>query len=108
MGRKVAVHRPRKAQQYQLHGTLHADAATGALTPRQWMPTQGATPRFITLTPDARHLIVANEGSDTLVRYGIGADGLLCGGDVVAGYDAAIAGRVSALHESYPALRAPC
>jgi 6-phosphogluconolactonase (cycloisomerase 2 family) len=63
---------------------LQADATTGALTPRQWMPSLGTTPRFITLTPDAGQLIVANEGSDTLVRHRLDADGLLGGGDVVA------------------------
>jgi 6-phosphogluconolactonase (cycloisomerase 2 family) len=63
---------------------LHAEAATGALTPRQWVPCLGTTPRFITLTPDAAQLIVANEGSDTLMRFPVGADGLLGRGDVVA------------------------
>jgi 6-phosphogluconolactonase (cycloisomerase 2 family) len=63
---------------------LHVDKATGSLVARQWASSLGKTPRFLTLTPDESHLVVANEGSDTLVRYRVAVDGSLGEGKIVA------------------------
>lgn len=59
------------------------DPATGAATPLRWVPTQRHTPRFITLTPTADALIVANEDSDTVLRFALDGDGLPGEGQVV-------------------------
>jgi 6-phosphogluconolactonase (cycloisomerase 2 family) len=45
------------------------DQATGALSPVEWVPTQGKGPRFIALTPSGRLLYAANEVGDTVVTY---------------------------------------
>ncbi|MFT3956042.1 MAG: lactonase family protein [Piscinibacter sp.] len=64
--------------------TMKIDARTGLPEPVQWTPTLGTTPRFITLSPDGTQLLVANEGSDSIVRHRINSDGLLDVGEVVA------------------------
>ncbi|MFY9509544.1 MAG: lactonase family protein [Rubrivivax sp.] len=64
--------------------SLQVNTDDGALVRRQWQATGGTTPRFLTPTPDGRCLIVANEGSDTIGRWRIGADGALEDGRVVA------------------------
>lgn len=64
---------------------LQVNPDTGVATPRQWQSTLGTTPRFLTLTPDGHVLLVTNETSHTIVRYAIGAEGLLGDGQVVAG-----------------------
>ena len=56
----------------------------GVATPMHWLPTLGRTPRFVMLTPAADALIVANEDSDTVVRFPLGDDGLPREGQVVA------------------------
>jgi 6-phosphogluconolactonase (cycloisomerase 2 family) len=48
-----------------------ADPATGLLTPVAWTPSQGRTPRFITLDPAGKFLYAANEQSDTIVPFRI-------------------------------------
>lgn len=63
---------------------IGVDRASGALTPRQWRSTLGRRPRFLTLTPDGSCLLVANEGSDSIVRYRVRDGGLLDDGEVVA------------------------
>jgi 6-phosphogluconolactonase (cycloisomerase 2 family) len=62
---------------------LSADPS-GELRARQWAPSGGTTPRFITLAPDCRSLLVANETSDSLARFAVGPDGSLAGGRIVA------------------------
>lgn len=56
--------------------SLRIDPRTGHASPVQTTSTHGATPRFIAMTPDERHLLVANETSDTLMRLSIRDDGL--------------------------------
>lgn len=63
---------------------LRIDDATGSLTPIQFASSFGRTPRFLTLAPDACSLLVANEGSDSIVRFAVAADGSLEDGRVVA------------------------
>src|SRR5215475_7683221 len=45
------------------------DAASGVLSPLEWVPTQGQGPRFIGLTPSGRFLYAANEVGDTVATY---------------------------------------
>jgi 6-phosphogluconolactonase (cycloisomerase 2 family) len=45
------------------------DHAQGTLTPVGWEPTQGKTPRFITLDPAAKFLYAANQDTDTVVSF---------------------------------------
>jgi 6-phosphogluconolactonase (cycloisomerase 2 family) len=45
------------------------DAGTGVLTPVDWEPTQGKTPRFFTLDPSGTYLYAANQDSDTIVCF---------------------------------------
>ena len=63
---------------------LHTDVQSGAVRRREWFATLGTTPRFLTLTPDKAFLLVANEGSDTIVRWRVRGDGSLEDGRVVA------------------------
>jgi 6-phosphogluconolactonase (cycloisomerase 2 family) len=35
----------------------------------RWIETRGKTPRFFTIDASGRHLFVANEDSDTIVRF---------------------------------------
>lgn len=56
---------------------LSAHPATGDLQTRAWMPTQGRTPRFITLSPAGDALFAANEDSDSIVRLSLATDGTL-------------------------------
>ena len=37
------------------------------LTPVEFVPTDGKTPRFFTLTPNERFLFALNEDSDTII-----------------------------------------
>ncbi len=54
-------------------GVFAIDGATGRLTPVQWMPSGGRTPRFFTIDPSGRFLFAANEDSDTIVTFQIDA-----------------------------------
>jgi 6-phosphogluconolactonase len=45
------------------------DAASGVLSPVEWVPTQGKGPRFIGLTPSGRFLYAANEVGDSVVTF---------------------------------------
>ncbi|WP_237183326.1 lactonase family protein [Roseomonas gilardii] len=49
------------------------DEGTGRLTPVQWAPSGGRTPRFFALSPDDRFLFVANEDDDTIQRFRVDA-----------------------------------
>lgn len=50
-----------------------ADPATGMLSPVEWVPSQGRTPRFIAFDPSHRFLYVANEQSDNIVPFRVDA-----------------------------------
>lgn len=56
----------------------------GTARPQHWLPVLGRTPRFIGLSPAADALIVANEDSDTLVRFPLDTHGLPGVGVVIA------------------------
>jgi 6-phosphogluconolactonase (cycloisomerase 2 family) len=43
------------------------DQGSGILSPVEFMPTDGKTPRFFTLTPNERFLFALNEDSDTII-----------------------------------------
>jgi 6-phosphogluconolactonase len=58
-------------------GVFAVDAASGTLSPVQWVPTGGRVPRFFALDPAERFLYVANQGSHTIVAYRRGRDGRL-------------------------------
>ncbi len=47
------------------------DQGTGLLSPVEFMPTAGKTPRFFTLTPNGRFVFALNEDSDTLISMAI-------------------------------------
>lgn len=49
------------------------DPATGGPSAPRWSPTGGRTPRFITLSPDGRQLLAANEDSDTIASAELSA-----------------------------------
>jgi 6-phosphogluconolactonase (cycloisomerase 2 family) len=60
------------------------EQGTGMLRAAGWTPSQGRTPRFIGLDPASQFLYAANEQSDTIVRFRVGAEGRLeAVGDVV-------------------------
>ncbi|MFC3443790.1 lactonase family protein [Sphingobium rhizovicinum] len=65
--------------------TFSFERATGRLSSVGWTKCLGETPRFFNLSPDARELYVANETSDTIVRFVRHADnGVVARGEVVA------------------------
>ncbi|MGJ7516290.1 lactonase family protein [Pseudomonas baetica] len=47
------------------------DQGTGMLSPVEFMPTDGKTPRFFTLTPNERYLFALNEDSDTIISMAV-------------------------------------
>lgn len=47
------------------------DQGTGLLSPVEFMPTDGKTPRFFTLTPNERFLFALNEDSDTIISMAV-------------------------------------
>jgi len=49
------------------------DASNGRLRFLHAVPTQGKTPRFMTVTPDGRFMYVLNEDSDTIVVFSVDA-----------------------------------
>jgi 6-phosphogluconolactonase (cycloisomerase 2 family) len=58
-------------------GVFAIDPAKGTLTPRQWVPTLGSTPRFFTFDPAERFLYVANQDGRSIVGYRVARDGRL-------------------------------
>ncbi len=58
-------------------GVFGIDPAKGTLSPRQWVPTRGSTPRFFAFDPAERFLYVANQDSRSIVGYRVGRDGRL-------------------------------
>jgi hypothetical protein len=47
-------------------GVFGIDRSKGTLSPRQWVPTHGRTPRFFAFDPDQRFLYVANQDSRSI------------------------------------------
>jgi 6-phosphogluconolactonase (cycloisomerase 2 family) len=58
-------------------GVFAIDPAHGTLSPRQWVPTLGRTPRFFAFDPAERFLYVANQDSRSIVGYRVGRAGQL-------------------------------
>jgi 6-phosphogluconolactonase len=58
-------------------GVFAIDRTKGTLSPRQWVPTHGRTPRFFAFDPAERFLYVANQDSRSIVGYRVRGDGLL-------------------------------
>ncbi len=58
-------------------GVFSIDPSTGWLTPKQWVPTLGGTPRFFAFDPQERFLYVANQEGHSIVAYRVGRDGKL-------------------------------
>lgn len=58
-------------------GVFAIDRAKGTLSPKQWVPTRGGTPRFFTFDPAQRFLYIANQDGDSIVTYRVGRDGKL-------------------------------
>jgi len=58
-------------------GVFAIERTKGTLTPRQWVPTHGSTPRFFTFDPAQRFLYVANQDGDSIAAYRVGRDGRL-------------------------------
>jgi len=50
---------------------------TGALAPKQWVPTKGSVPRFFAFDPAERFLYIANQGGHSIVACKVGRDGKL-------------------------------
>jgi 6-phosphogluconolactonase len=50
-------------------GAFSVDERAGTLTPLDWSPTDGDTPRAIALSPDGRFLYAANQMSDTIITF---------------------------------------
>ncbi|HEY3383485.1 MAG TPA: lactonase family protein [Vicinamibacterales bacterium] len=46
-----------------------ADRESGRLSPVEWIPSGGRTPRFFALDPTGAYLYAANEDSDTIVTF---------------------------------------
>lgn len=66
-------------------GAFEIDQITGRLSPVGWSQTNGKTPRFFTLDRNDGELLVANEDSDTIVRFARDAhSGRIDQGGVVA------------------------
>lgn len=66
-------------------GVFAIDQAKGMLSPKQWVPTKGGTPRFFTFDPAERFLYVANQDGHSIVAYRVGRDGKLSPTDVKVG-----------------------
>ena len=58
-------------------GVFAIDPADGTVSPKQWAPTKGSTPRFFTIDPSGRFLYVANQDGHTIIGYRVGRDGKL-------------------------------
>jgi 6-phosphogluconolactonase len=59
---------------YDSVAVFSIDQGTGLLTPVEFMPTDGKTPRFFTLTPNERFLFALNEDSDTIISMAVDPD----------------------------------
>ena len=58
-------------------GVFAIDSAGGTLSPKQWVPTRGGTPRFFAFDPPQKHLYVANQDGHSIVTYKVGRNGRL-------------------------------
>jgi 6-phosphogluconolactonase len=50
---------------------IKVDPSSGRLDMQSSIPSGGKTPRFLSLSPDARHLYVLNEDSDEIVPFNV-------------------------------------
>jgi 6-phosphogluconolactonase len=56
---------------YDSVAVFSIDQGTGLLAPVEFMPTDGKTPRFFTLTPNECFLFALNEDSDTIISMAV-------------------------------------
>lgn len=56
---------------YDSVAAFSIDQGTGLLSPVEFTPTEGKTPRFFTLTPNERFLFALNEDSDTIISMAV-------------------------------------
>lgn len=54
---------------YDSVAVFAVDAPSGRLTPVEWVPSLGKTPRFFAFDPAGKFFSVANEDSDTIVAF---------------------------------------
>ncbi|MFP3589102.1 beta-propeller fold lactonase family protein, partial [Paraburkholderia sp. SIMBA_055] len=47
------------------------DQGSGLLSPVDFVPSEGKTPRFFSLTPNQRFLFALNEDSDSIVSFAV-------------------------------------
>jgi 6-phosphogluconolactonase (cycloisomerase 2 family) len=47
------------------------DQGSGLLSPIEYVPSEGKTPRFFSLTPDQRFMFALNEDSDSIVSFAV-------------------------------------
>lgn len=66
--------------------TLSPDLAT--VTPLGYLPTGASYPCYLSLSPDATRLAVANYGDDSVPTYAVGPNGNLAAGPVLRGTQA--------------------
>jgi 6-phosphogluconolactonase len=59
---------------YDSVAVFSIDEGTGMLSPVEFAPTGGKTPRFFALTPDERFLFALNEDSDSIVAMAVNAN----------------------------------
>jgi 6-phosphogluconolactonase (cycloisomerase 2 family) len=57
-------------------GAFAIDPADGRLTPLDWAPSGGRTPRFFAFAPDERKMFAANEDGDSITAFDIEPSGL--------------------------------
>lgn len=60
------------------------DASNGWLSDPQWFGSGGERPRFMMVSPTGDKVLVANELTDTIIRFKIAEDGILTEGEQVA------------------------
>jgi 6-phosphogluconolactonase len=53
------------------------DEKTGKVSEPKWTPSGGRTPRYFGIDPSGRWMLIANEGSGTVLVHKIEADGSL-------------------------------
>jgi 6-phosphogluconolactonase (cycloisomerase 2 family) len=63
----ASVYASNRGQDRIVH--LRVDPNAGRLEVVGWTPSEGAIPRFMTLSPDGRRLFVANEQGDSIVAF---------------------------------------
>jgi 6-phosphogluconolactonase (cycloisomerase 2 family) len=69
----ASVYASNRGQDGVVH--LRIDVQTGRLDVIGWTPSEGAIPRFMTLSPHGGRLLVANEQGDSIIAFDITSPG---------------------------------